>query len=97
MKAPWAYVSGLLDLETITDPSERRATWRQAIAALARAPMDGPSPLDGLHPEALGRGVHAAMISGLVDDLDWLAAPAAGVALYALAAALPPEIGRAHV
>lgn len=92
MKAPWAYVSGLLDLETITDPSERRATWRQAIAALARAPMDGPSPLDGLHPEALGRGVHAAMISGLVDDLDWLAAPAAGSALWALAAALPPSL-----
>lgn len=100
MKGPWAYVSGLLDLPSIVDPAERRATWRQAMATLARESAgEGQSALEGLHPDALARGVHAAMKSGLVDDLEWLTPPAAGAALYTLAAALPPgaeqrEIGR---
>ena len=43
--------------------------------------------------------MQAALADGLVDDLDWLAPPAAGAALYELAAALPPsteqrELGR---
>jgi hypothetical protein len=69
------------------------------MAVLARPSSEGPGPLEGLRPEALVRGVHAALQSGLVDDLDWLARPAAGVALYKLAAALPSggeqrELGR---
>jgi hypothetical protein len=100
VKGPWAYVSGLLDLPTIDDPAERRATWRQAMATLAReSAEEGQSTLEGLHPAALAKGVKAAMVAGLVDDLEWLTPPAAGAALYALAAALPPgneqrEIGR---
>jgi eukaryotic-like serine/threonine-protein kinase len=70
--------------------NERRALWRQAMAALSRvSPDGGPGPLEGLHPDVLLRGVKAALESGLVDDLDWLSPQAAGVALYALAAALP--------
>jgi eukaryotic-like serine/threonine-protein kinase len=100
VKGPWAYVSGLLDLHKLVDGDERRATWRQSMATLARVGADeGPSPLEGLHPEALAKGVHAAIAHGLADDLDWLAPPAAAVALYTLAAALPPgpeqkDIGR---
>ena len=64
--------------------------WRQSMAALARAAAEeGPGPLDGLHPEALVKGVRAAIQSSLVDDLDWLAPAAAGAALYELASALP--------
>lgn len=70
------------------------------MAALSRANAeDGPGPLEGLHPDVLLRGVQAALEAGLVDDLDWLAPEAAGVALYMLAAALPVggeqrELGR---
>ena len=60
------------------------------MAALARATADdGPGPLEGVHPGALVDGVRSALQSGLVDDLDWLAPPAAGSALYELASALP--------
>ncbi|HEX3344811.1 MAG TPA: serine/threonine protein kinase, partial [Polyangiaceae bacterium] len=94
------YASTLLELHKLTDVSERRASWRQAMASLARATAeDGPGPLEGLHPEALLGGVRAALQSGLVDDLDWLAPAAAGSALYELASALPlgleqRELGR---
>jgi hypothetical protein len=64
--------------------------WRQSMAALARAMVEeGPGPLDGLHPDALVKGVRAALSNHLVDDLDWLAPAAAGAALYELASALP--------
>jgi hypothetical protein len=94
------YASGLLELHKVTDVAERRASWRQSMAAMARAGNeDGPGPLEGLHPEALVAGVRAALQSGLVDDLDWLASAAAGSALYELASALPVgpeqrELGR---
>ena len=91
MRDPSFYVSGLLELHNVADVAERRAMWRQSMAALARATAEeGPAPLDGLHPDALLRGVRAALASQLVDDLDWLAPPAAGAALYELASALPP-------
>lgn len=94
------YASSLLELHKLTDAAERRASWRQSMAAMARASSeDGPGPLEGLHPEALLAGVRAALQSGLVDDLDWLAPAAAGSALYELASALPVgfeqrELGR---
>lgn len=93
------YASGLLGLHKL-NPSDRRASWRQSMAALARASTeDGPGPLEGLHAEALLVGVQAALQAGLVDDLDWLAPAAAGAALYELASALPlgseqRELGR---
>jgi hypothetical protein len=94
------YASTLLELHKLTDGAERRASWRQSMASLARATAeDGPGPLEGLHPEALLAGVRAALHAGLVDDLDWLAPAAAGSALYELASALPlgaeqRELGR---
>jgi eukaryotic-like serine/threonine-protein kinase len=94
------YASSLLDLHKLEGAVERRASWRQSIAALARATAeDGPGPLEGLHPEALLKGVQAALRADLVDDLDWLAPSAAGAALYELASALPlgpeqRELGR---
>jgi hypothetical protein len=93
------YASGLLELQNL-DGADRRASWRQSMAALARATSeDGPGPLEGLHPNALVAGVRAALQHGLADDLDWLAPAAAGAALYELASALPlgheqREIGR---
>ena len=49
------------------------------MASLARATVeDGPGPLEGLPTESLVNGVRSALQAGLVDDLDWLAAPAAG-------------------
>jgi hypothetical protein len=93
------YASGLLELHNL-DGAERRASWRQSMAVLARVTSeDGPGPLEGLHPHALVAGVRAALHAGLADDLDWLAPAAAGAALYELASALPVgpeqrEIGR---
>ena len=89
MRDPSFYVSGLLDLDRTTDPAERRAIWRQSMATLARAPSEGPGPLEGLQPEALLKGLRPALTGGLVDDLDWLAPAAAAGALYELASALP--------
>jgi len=96
------YVGSLLDLPKLSQPTDRRAAWRQSIAALARATAgddDGPGPLEGLHPEALLVGVRTALDAGFVDDLDWLSPAAAGCALYELASALPfgkerRELGR---
>jgi hypothetical protein len=94
------YASNLLELHKLGGAAERRASWRQSMAALARAAAeDGPGPLEGLHPEALLAGVRAALQGGLVDDLEWLAPDAAGSALYELASALPlgpeqRELGR---
>ena len=99
LRDPSFYVSSLLELADAS-PNERRGLWRQAMAALSRAPSDGgPGALEGLHPDVLLKGVKAALDSGLVDDLDWLAPQAAGIALYTLAAALPVgseqrELGR---
>ncbi len=93
------YASSLLDLQKLTG-TERRASWRQSMAALARATTEeGPGPLEGLNPTALLAGVRAALQVGLVDDLDWLAPAAAGAALYELASTLPigaeqREVGR---
>ncbi len=90
MKGPWDYASGLLDLPTLKNPEEMKASFRQSMAALSRASSEDEfSPLEGLNPTALARGVKVALTGGFFDDLDWLAAPAAGTALYALAAALP--------
>jgi len=85
------YISGLLDLAELKQASERRAAFRQSMAALARAVAadEGPGPLEGVNPGALVRGVAVALRDGLVDDLDFLAASAAGPALYELASALP--------
>ncbi|HEY8087922.1 MAG TPA: serine/threonine-protein kinase [Polyangiaceae bacterium] len=94
------YASSLLELHKLEDVTERRASWRQTMAALARATAeDGPGPLEGLRPEALLAGVRVALQDGLVDDLDWLAPAAAGSALYELASVLPlggeqRELGR---
>lgn len=94
------YASSLLELHKSTGAADKRASWRQSMAALARATAEeGPGPLEGLHPELLVQGVRAALQAGLVDDLDWLAPAAAGAALFELASALPlgteqRELGR---
>ena len=99
MRDPSFYVSSLLELASAS-PNDRRGLWRQAMAALSRAPTEGgPGPLEGLHPDVLLEGVRVALASGLVDDLDWLSPHAAGIALYSLASALPVgveqrELGR---
>lgn len=90
MRARADYLEGLLDLASHTSRNVRRALFRQSVAALALIDgLDGPSPLDSLNPEALLRSVRIAMADGLLDDLSWLAPPAAGVALYEIAGALP--------
>ncbi len=100
MRDPSFYASGLVELHELSDASERRATWRQSMAALGRATAEkGPGPLEGLHPEALLKAARCALNAGLADELDWLAPGAAGAALYELASALPlgaeqRELGR---
>lgn len=83
-------LQGLLELGALTDPAARRASFRQSLASVARAATEpGPGLLDGLRPDRLQRSVRVALDDRLIDDLDWLSAPAAALALYELAAALP--------
>ncbi|MBK8252420.1 MAG: serine/threonine protein kinase [Polyangiaceae bacterium] len=82
--------TGLVELPTWTDKSVRQAVFRQSLAQLALATVEGgPGPLDGIHPEHLLRAVVTARQDGLLDDLSFLVPEASAVALYELAGALP--------
>ncbi len=91
------FLEGLIDLEEVASP-DRRGVFRQSVASIALA-APGRSPLAGCDPAALARGVRVALADQLFDDLAWLAAPAAALALYEIAGALPQgvekrELGR---
>src|SRR5687767_8182558 len=93
-------VEALATLVQQSEGTERRASFRQAIAALGQGPAaHGAPPLDGIDPDVLVRAVQLTIDTGLVDELDWLGPGPATVALYELTAALPPgrarrELGR---
>ncbi|MBX3181552.1 MAG: serine/threonine protein kinase [Polyangiaceae bacterium] len=88
-------VEALVTLPRLTDADERRASWRQAVAALGRAHrVDGPPPLDGINVGELVAAARIALDRGLADDLDFIAANSRAVALYELSAALPPGAER---
>lgn len=93
-------VEALATLVQLSDTAERRASWRQVIAALGQSGIGlGPPPLDGIAPDVLVRAIQIALESGLVDDLAWLGPGPATVALYEITAALPAgrirrELGR---
>ncbi len=98
MRARLNAVEALVGLPRLADAAERRASWRQAIAALGQnVRVKGPPPLDGAEPAALARAAQVALESGLADDLDWIAPGAAAVALYELSSALPPGRERRDV
>jgi hypothetical protein len=80
-------LEGLLSLDSY-EPEVRRVVFRQAVTALSRA-APGQTPLEGCDEAALARSVQLALADGLFDDLGWLAASAAGAALYEIANALP--------
>ncbi len=83
-------VEALVTLPRLADAADRRANWRQAIAALGRSTrVAGPPPLDDIPPEQLSASTRTALAEGLVDDMDWIAPAAAAVALYELTTALP--------
>jgi hypothetical protein len=100
VRARGYFIEGLLDLARLSDRAARRSSWRQSIVSLGQATAHhGPAPLEGIDPAALVPAVRAALADGLIDDLDWLSAEAATVALYEIASALPQgaekrEIGR---
>lgn len=92
MKDPGLYVQSLIDLPK-RPADERRVLFRQAMAALSRSIVEeGPGLLDGLHPDAIAAAARVALADGLLDDLDWLAPPAAGRALYLLATGMSPGV-----
>ena len=83
-------VEALATLPRLEEVSERRSSWRQAIAALGRSVrVAGPPPLDGISTEHIVGAAQTALATGLADDLDWIAPGAAAVALYELTSALP--------
>src|SRR5688500_5582176 len=85
-----AYVGALAGLGAMADADERRATWRQGMAALAAAVADRrDAPLEGLDPDALLSSVRAALADGLLADMDFLGRAAAATATFALAGGLP--------
>jgi hypothetical protein len=90
-------LEGILHLDRY-EPADRRSVFRQSIASIALA-APGKAPLDGVDSAAVARSIQTAFADGLLDDLSWLAAPAAAVALYEIAAVLPigqerRELGR---
>lgn len=92
--------TALLAVGRLTDPADRAASFRQAVAALGQQMrVTGPPPLDGVEPQALVRACQVALEAKLPDDLDWIAPGPATVALYEIMMALPTgperrEIGR---
>lgn len=84
-------VEALVTIPRLKDEADRRANWRQAIAALGQtARVDRPPPLDGVEPRLVLRAVQTALESNLVDDLDWIEPGKAAVALYELTSAVAP-------
>lgn len=102
MRARPKPVEALAALIRVEGAAERRANWRQAIAALghhAGVGLAAAPPLEGIAQEVIARAAEVAIDVGLADDLDWLAPGPATVALYEITAALPPgktrrELGR---
>ena len=92
--------SALLAVGRLTDPQDRAASFRQALAALGQhMRVTGPPPLDGADPESLARACRVALEANRADDLDFIAPGPATVALYEIMMALPVgperrEIGR---
>ncbi len=83
-------IDAFATLASIESADERRASWRQAVAALGElGRVEGPPPLDGLAPAVLVRAVQVALETGLVEDLDWAAPERAAVALYEMTSAMP--------
>jgi hypothetical protein len=93
-------LAGLAQLHRVESESEVRALWRRGMATLAALASDHhPVPLEGFNPAALLSAVRMALSRGYVDDLGWMSRPAAAVALFELASALPRsdekrELGR---
>lgn len=90
----------LVSLAAQSDVAERRASFRQVVAALGQqSDLFAVSELDRVDVGQLVRACRAALQSGLLDDLDWIAPGAATLALYEITTALPPgeerrEFGR---
>lgn len=85
-------LEGILHLDRY-ERSDRRSVFRQSIASIARA-ATGQAPLEGVDGAAVARSVQTAFADGLFEDLSWLAAPAAAVAVYEIAAVLPISVER---
>jgi hypothetical protein len=85
------YLEGLLTLHAEPAPEARLRSFRQSMASLGLATsIDGPSPFEGLDTEALAASIAVAEQDGLIGSLGWLSPSAAAIALYEIAAALPP-------
>ena len=91
------YLTGLAQLHELTNDEDRRAVWRQGLAALASVASVRPAPLEGLDPEALVASTRLALMTGLVDDLAFLSKPVAAAALFELAAALPAGVEKSDL
>ncbi|MCG8419517.1 MAG: protein kinase [Proteobacteria bacterium] len=83
-------LAGLIKIHELEDMAQIRALWRRGIATLAAVASEHqPVPLEGLGSGELLAGVRMALSSGLLDDLDFLSPPAAALATFELASALP--------
>ena len=91
------YLTGLAQLHELPNDEDRRAVWRQGLAALASVASVHPAPLEGLDPEGLVASTRIALLTGLVDDLGFLSKPMAAAALFELAAALPPGVEKSDL
>ncbi len=88
-------LDAFVSLPRVEDDAERRARFRQALTYLGQSPrIDRPPPLDGIDIGAVLQSCRVALDHGLLDDLDWIGAEQALLALYELTTALPPGTER---
>lgn len=98
MRGRHSPIPALEKLATLDRSEDRRAAWRQALAALGEpGRVNSPPPLDGLAPNVLHQATRVALESSLIDDLDWVAPERAAVALYELTSAMAPSKERTAV
>src|SRR5690606_22913049 len=84
------FLARFLELPRVQDKEVRRGIFRQTVAALGQDDQaGGPLALAGVDPRALGRSIGVVAADGLLDDLDFIGAPAAAGALYQIGGALP--------
>ena len=88
----------LTEIHCIEDPAAQRGAFRKAMADLAAVVAEQhPVPLEGLDPQELELGLQACQQGGLLDELSFISAPAALVAMYHVASYLPKGTMRAQL
>ena len=89
-------IRNLASLHRLKSKDDQRRAWRKGLLSLSElySGSEMLGALDGLPRSELTASMRAAIASQLIDDRDWLAVEASGMALYAIALSLPAGLER---